>query len=229
MTMNHKTVSLTVVTLALAISAGYAATPVGLFSKVILDVTRKEAGKTWQKATRGQTLSSGDIVRTGVKSLAVIKFKDNSLVRLRERSELTVTGTVRGSTFSKSVEIQTGVIGFSVEKQKAGEEFRFTSPTSVASIRGTIGVFLAAAQIDTVVMTDGGLQLTNRISSRSVEVRAGFTGISARDGTIFTRPSTAAERRLAQDAQRDQQSQSLEIDLQGRDGKSSRLRIEYND
>lgn len=227
--MNFRTVSLTVVALALVIHTGFPATPVGLFSKVILDVTHKAAGKTWVKATRGQTLSSGDMVRTGVKSLAVIKFKDNSLVRLRERSELTVTGTMQGNTFSKSVEIQTGVIGFSVEKQKSGEEFRFTSPTSVASIRGTMGVFLAAAQVDTVVMTDGALQLLNRVSSRSVDVRAGFTGISARDGTIFTRPSTAAERRLAQDAQRDQQSQRLEIDLQGRDGKSSRLRIEYND
>ena len=54
------------------------------------------------------------MVRTGEGALAIIKFKDNSLVRLRERSELTVTGTQTGNTMSKSVEVQTGVVGFNV-------------------------------------------------------------------------------------------------------------------
>ena len=39
--------------------------PVALLSKVILDVLKKESGKNWEKATRGQTLASGDMVRTG--------------------------------------------------------------------------------------------------------------------------------------------------------------------
>jgi len=55
--------------------------PIGLLSKVILEVLRKESGKSWENAMRGQTLASGDMVRTGPKSLAIIKFKDNSLVR----------------------------------------------------------------------------------------------------------------------------------------------------
>jgi hypothetical protein len=81
---------------------------VGLLSKVILDVTWKAEGVDWEKANRGQTLSSGDMVKTGRRSLAVVKFKDNSLIRVRELTELTVTGTLEEQKFSKAVNVQTG-------------------------------------------------------------------------------------------------------------------------
>ena len=203
--------------------------PIGLLSKVILEVLRKESGKTWENAIRGQTLSSGDMVRTGPKSLAIIKFKDNSLVRLRERSELTVTGTITGGAFYKAVEVQTGVVGFNVQKQRSGEEFRFTSPTSVASIRGTAGMFTAKTMSDTLMVTEGSVLYTNRVSNTSVDVLSGFTGISNRDGTIQTRRSTESERRAALEAQQDGQSKKLEIDLRDPQGKTNRLKIEYRD
>jgi len=203
--------------------------PIGLLSKVILDVLRKETGRTWEKAARGQTLSTGDMVRTGPASLAIIKFKDNSLVHLRERSELTVTGSISGGSFSKSVEVQTGVVGFNVTKQRAGEEFRFTSPTSVASIRGTAGALSATTGSDTLVVTDGTIQFSNRFSSRFLEVRAGFTGISNRDGTLVVRQSTDRERRAAANALQDGQNKKIELELRNPQGKSSRLKIEFRD
>ncbi len=203
--------------------------PIGLLSKVILEVLRKESGKTWEAAMRGQTLSSGDMVRTGPKSLAIIKFKDNSLVRLRERSELTVTGTITGGAFYKAVEVQMGVVGFNVQKQRSGEEFRFTSPTSVASIRGTAGMFGTAAASDTLTVTEGSVLFTNRISNKSVDVSSGFTGISNRDGTIQTRRSSERERRAALEAQQDDQRKKLEIELRDPKGKTNQLKIEYRD
>lgn len=203
--------------------------PIGLLSKVILEVMWKESGKKWDKASRGQMLGTGDMVRTGPASLAIIKFKDNSLVHLRERSELTVTGTTKSGSFSKAVEIQTGVVGFNVDKQRAGEEFRFTSPTSVASIRGTSGAFNASSGSDTLVVIGGLVALTNRRSSRNIEVGAGFTGISNRDGSILSRASTARERQMAADALQDEQTKKLELELRNPQGKTSRLKIEYKD
>jgi hypothetical protein len=213
------------VTLAAAPPAG----PIGLLSKVILEVMRKESGKSWDRASRGQTLDTGDMVRTGPASLAIIKFKDNSLVHLREKSELTVTGTTTGGSFSKSVEIQTGVVGFNVAKQRAGEEFRFTSPTSVASIRGTAGAFNATGNADTLIVTVGTIQFSNRSSSKSLSVVAGFTGISGRDGALLTRPSTEQEKRIAAEALQDGQSKKLEIELRNPQGKQGRLKIDYKD
>lgn len=202
---------------------------IALVSKVILDVTRKEEGKDWQKAKRGETLASGDKVKTGDQSVAVIKFKDNSLVRVRERTELTVTGTVHGSAFSKSVNIQKGVVGFNVQKQRPDEEFRFSSPTSVASIRGTGGA-LTISLSDTLVVTEGVVRLTNNVSSESVDVGAGFTGISNPDGTISSRPSTPGERAAAENAARaTERDNRLEFELRDGQGNSKRLIIDYKE
>jgi Na+/H+-translocating membrane pyrophosphatase len=49
-----------------------AASSVALLSKVVLDVSRKEEGGDWQNAKKGETLASGDKVKTGMKSVAII-------------------------------------------------------------------------------------------------------------------------------------------------------------
>jgi hypothetical protein len=202
---------------------------IGILSKVILEVTRKESGKDWEKAARGQTLTTGDMVRTGSASLAIIKFKDNSLVHLREKSELTVTGSTTNGSFSKSVDIRAGVVGFNVAKQRAGEEFRFTSPTSVASIRGTAGALNASPNADTLIVTEGIILFSNRVSSQHLDVPAGFTGISGSDGTLQTHPSTEREKQMAAQALLDGQSKKLELELRNPQGKQSRLKIDYKD
>jgi len=203
---------------------------VALVSKVVLDVTRKEATKDWQIAKRGETLASGDMVKTGEKSVAVIKFKDNSLVRLRERSELTVTGTTQGPSFSKSLNVVGGVIGFNIRKQQPDEIFRFASPTSVASIRGTGGQFTSHNLFDTLTVIEGAVLLTNKKSSDSVVVEAGFTGLSNPDGTISTRPATPEELAAAQNASRlSDQENRLEIELRDNQGNRKELKIEIRE
>ena len=213
-----------------AVANSPAESPVALVSKVVLDVTRKEVLKDWEIARRGETLSSGDQVRTGEKSVAVIKFKDNSLVRVREKSELTVTGTMKGSSFSKSVNVENGVVGFNIKKQRPDEEFRFTSPTSVASIRGTGGKFASNGASDTLTIIEGAVLMTNSISSESVEVKAGYTGISNSDGTISMRPATPEELATATSASRvSEQENRLEIDLRDNQGNRKELKIEIRE
>ncbi len=213
-----------------AIAFPPAESPVALVSKVVLDVTRKEAFKDWQIARRGETLSSGDRVKTGEKSVAVIKFKDNSLVRVRELSELTVTGTTNGSSFSKSVNVENGVVGFNIKKQRSDEEFRFTSPTSVASIRGTSGKFVSGGFSDTLTIIEGAVLMTNSGSSEFVEVRAGYTGISNADGTISARPATQDELATANNAARvSDQENKLEIELRDNQGNRKELKIEIKE
>ncbi len=206
-----------------------AAITIGLLSKIISDVSRMEAGKNWAPAKKGETLSSGDRVKTGAKSMAIIKFMDNSLVRVRELSEIVVTGNLNGSDFSKSVDVRMGVIGFTVQKQHQGEEFRFTSPTSVASIRGTGGAFNSTTTGDTLVILDGNVHFTNSQSNHSVDVGAGFTGISQPNGTLFSRQSTPRERQLAENALAGDAQKTLEFELHDRDGNPKKLHIEYHD
>jgi hypothetical protein len=203
---------------------------IALLSRVILDVNCKIADNDWGRAQRGEMLAAGDRVRTGEKSLAVIKFKDNSLVRVREKSELTVSGDVRGRSFFKSVDIEKGVVGFNIEKQRVDEEFQFTSPTSVASIRGTSGQFTRGEAGDTVTVVEGSVLLTNKLSGQSADVRAGFTGISSTDGTVEVRPATPAERSSAEGSSRPgDRDNRLEFEFRDGQGNQKELKIEYRD
>ena len=217
-------------TLLFAVPEARAQNPViGLISKVIQDVTRRVSGQEWEKASRGQTLASGDMVKTGAKSFAVLKLKDNSLLRLREESEVVVTGTLRGKEFSKSIQVRQGVVGFNIKKQGPEEQFRFSSPTSVASVKGTAGV-LCVNGSDTLTVVEGLVSLTNSVSNTSVDVPAGYTGISRPDGTVESRVSTPAELSAAEDATRTgDQPRQLKLELKNSQGQQKDLIIDFKE
>ena len=203
---------------------------VATITKVVKSVSRKAGAAPWEPATKGNRLQTGDMVKTGEASLTIVKFADNSLIRIREKSELTVTGTLHERSFSKAVEMGAGAIGFRIPKQNPNEEFRFTSPTSVASIRGTAGMFAAADSSDTLTVLEGTIHFVNRFSSSSVEVESGETGISGRDGLIGTSPSSPAQRREAEEAlMTGEQQKTLEMELRNGSGKVKKLRIEYRE
>lgn len=222
--------TLLLVSLLIAVPHAHAQNPViGLISKVIQDVTRRVSGQDWEKAARGQTLSSGDMVKTGTKSFAVLKLKDNSLLRLREESEVVVTGTLRGKEFSKSIQVRQGVVGFNIKKQATGEQFRFSSPTSVASVKGTGGAFRVNGS-DTLTIVEGLVVLTNIVSNTSVDVPAGYTGISRPDGTVESRSSTTAELAAAEDAMRTgDQPRQLKLELKNNQGQQKDLIIDFKE
>lgn len=217
-------------TLLLAVPPVQAQSPViGLISKVIQDVTRRVSGQDWEKATRGQTVASGDMVKTGQKSFAILKLKDNSLLRLREDSEVVVTGMLRGKEFSKSIQVRQGVVGFNIKKQGTNEQFRFSSPTSVASVKGTGGV-LRVNGSDTLTVVEGLVSLTNNASNTSVDVPAGYTGISRPDGTVESRASTAAELSAAEDAMRTgDQPRQMKLELKNNQGQQKDLIIDFKE
>jgi hypothetical protein len=203
---------------------------IGLLSKVILDVTRKPAEQDWVKAERGQTLDSGDMLKTGEKSLAIVKLKDNSLLRVRERSEVILTGTSGTGGFSKQVTLSGGTVGFSVKKQQPNEEFRFTSPTSVASIRGTMGMFSMQDTLDLLTVTEGAVTLTNNLSQQSVVVEAGQTGLSYASGRLEKRPTTDKElsafQELFKGTENGDRSKQLKLQLRNERGELRELIIE---
>ena len=68
-----------------------------------------------------------------------------------------------------------------------------------------------------------------RISSRTVDVGAGFTGISGKNGSLESRATTEQERQAALNALRDDARRRLDIELRDPQGKTNRLKIEFND
>ena len=107
--------------------------------------------------------------------------------------------------------------------------FRFTTPTSVASIRGTqglIGVNLDGSDFLTII--EGLVMFTNKVSNVVDSVGAGYTAISYKDGTITVHKSTQQDiDRLNQLVKEfTGQQHKIEIWFMGSDGKLHKMTIQ---
>lgn len=107
--------------------------------KVVRDVQKKAATTGWQKAVPADRLRSGYQLRTDDKSLAMVMFPDQSKLIIRAKSIVEIKGQKQDKQIvDRSVHVERGRLAFNVKKQER-EQFRFSSPISVASIRGTAG------------------------------------------------------------------------------------------
>ncbi len=84
----------------------------------------------------GTKIYSGSKIVTETKSFAAIKFiDDGSLVRVRQNSTCTVEGKQEKNSLLKNIFLEVGTIFSKITRQKGS--FRVTTPTSVASVKGT--------------------------------------------------------------------------------------------
>lgn len=175
--------------------------PVALIFKPVGTVDCLKTGKDWAKAVPATPLLSGDRVKTGDNSFVVIKFIENSILRLQENSEITISGEMTGSKeFSKNVHLARGEVSFDVKK-KENEKFEFSTPTSVASIRGTEGLLVNGGDSsDVLILGAGVVVFTNTISNQSVSVNGGQTAHSYADGKIEVKTTTPEELKRMQGA-----------------------------
>ncbi|MEP0822508.1 MAG: FecR domain-containing protein [Ignavibacterium sp.] len=199
--------------------------------RIINNVETKAPTKAFTKAINFQQLKAGYEVRTAAKSVAVIKFVDNSKLVVRERSIAEIKGQVQGrEILDRQVHMTKGNIKFEVTKGPK-EQFRFTSPISVASIRGTSGTWGQGDSTSTYVMLTGLLNLLNLVSNRSEDIGAGQTGITDADGNIIVRQSTEDEQNDAEkdDEQEERTRRTIRITGEDKDGKVRTVILEWEE
>jgi hypothetical protein len=89
-----------------------------------------------QKVNKGLRLQDRDKLVTQKKSYAAIRFIDDaSLVRIRENSTCTIQGKKEQNKVSKNIYLEAGMLFARVTRQKG--KFQVSTPTSVASVKGT--------------------------------------------------------------------------------------------
>lgn len=205
--------------------------------KVVRDVNRKAPTTGWQKAVPLDRLRSGYQVRTQEGSLAMIMFADQSRLVVRQKSIVEIKGQVQGKQIlDRNVYLERGNVQFNVKKQET-EQFRFSSPISVASIRGTDGAFIAGGDsVDYLIILEGLATLTNLISNRSQDVGSGQTGQSDGQGNLDVRPSTPEEQKQGSSEADEQQEppqpkvkKKMEIPGTDKNGKSTVIVIEWEE
>jgi hypothetical protein len=162
--------------------------------KVVRSVDKKSPTTGWQKALLADQLHSGYELRTEKGSFAMIKFPDETKIIVRQNSIVSIKAQVQGrQVLDRSIYMSRGNVAFDVKKQ-ATEEFRFSSPISVASIRGTQGGYSTSVDsVDQLIINEGLATLTNLLSHLSQDVSTGQIGITYGNGQIEVHNSTPGQ------------------------------------
>ena len=166
-----------------------------IVTKVIQDVKHKYKDTDWMKTKANTTLESKDFIKTGERSVAVLKFLDNSTLRIRENTIIQVFADKRERGLIKNTKIDVGKMRFDVEKQREEDEFIITTPTAVATIRGTSGLVEVLEDGSTFLYVDeGSVNVRSLLGAReSGTVNAGFSSSISTDGRFNISTATSTQ------------------------------------
>jgi len=151
----------------------------------------------WKDARVGDVLNSGDWVRTGINSMAMIMFTDKlSIVKLRDETEVEIRGQRKEKSLSKKLYTELGDIWAEVKDPTGG--FEIETPTSVASVKGTEWIETVSGDTVSVYGIKGLVILMNLISLAQVEIGPDQVGISIGSGipTVQDDPEGVKRRRV---------------------------------
>ncbi len=179
----------------------------------------------WKLAQKGLGLESGTLVKTDEKSFLLIKFLDGSFLRVDENTTLEIVGENPKGNYSRKINIENGGVDFKVSKVRG--KFEFTTPLSVATIRGTEGLLISRADADTLLVKEGEIDFFNKISNISRTVKAGEVGISTKEGEISTRAMTELDQQKLQKIRRE--TEQREIEIRGKTGEGKEIRIKIKE
>lgn len=217
--------------LMLSLSTGFASDKVAITIKTIGDVQRAVSGSDeFSGLTRGNPLSDNDVVRTGTGGFVVaIYLDDKSTIKISENSEFVISGSRDGNAINKQITVSYGKLRASVAKQK-GEEFIISTPTSVASIKGTDFVVVCdPVQGDMFVTLIGVIAVTNNVTGETKSVSKGETATSLPDGTVEVHETTEEESQVAEEDEDDdeQDQHELKFEIEDQEGGKHEIILKY--
>ena len=197
-------------------------------------VAAKVKGKTELKVSggdyapdlkRGKQINDKDWVRTRDDGYIALMFiDDKTLLKIRENSELEIKGVRAGAGLDKSILMSFGKVKAEISPQISGE-FTIATPTSVASVKGTVLWIISTPEGDQIVVTDGTVTVTNNESGQTVTVTVGQTVTSNPDGTIDVQPTPPGG--VPDDPGDDDEGNQIIIKLENPDGDTKEVIIDF--
>ncbi|OGB68892.1 MAG: hypothetical protein A2Y94_04010 [Caldithrix sp. RBG_13_44_9] len=179
-----------------------------------------------QDLRKGTVLYDGDKIRTAGASLCAIKFTDDkSLLRIKENSSCTIEAKKEKEQTNKNIIVEVGTFLASLVQPKG--KFTITTPTSVASVKGT--------QWWTIQMQDGRTMYICLEGLVDLDNAAGKFLVKEGQTALFTGEDKTPEIRLtkADEIPSDEEGvgdlKSLEIEFKDADGKTRKMIIDYQE
>ena len=174
----------------------------------------------------GTILSDGDKIRTGPSGFtAIIFIDDKSTLKVKDNSEVVITGKRTAASISKKINMDEGTIRATVKKQNT--DFVIQTPTSVASVKGTDFWLVSDPETgDQIIGIEGIVGLVNNTTGQEIDVSEGMSGLSTPDGNVGlteTDPSS-----IPDDPSDETEGPSqVKIYLEGPNGEQKVMIIEY--
>ena len=177
----------------------------------------------------GSPLSYQDKIKTGKNGyIALMYLDDKTVVKILGNSDLTISGDRSGNKINKSLDIKYGKIAANVKPQK-GKEFRISTPTSVASVKGTeFAIQSDPSSGDSFTLIEGLIQVTNSITGESTQVQEGETAISTPDGTLNVAETTSDDLDGFEEASIEPPTQELRFEVEDENGNIKEILIKFN-
>jgi hypothetical protein len=119
----------------------------------------------------GEKIKRGDTIRTSKDARAVVRLGDGSLIEMKDRSEFSITQTLRGTT----VHLSRGSVIVEAAKQKGN--FFVETGDSLVSVTGTTFAVNAGTKGSRVSVIEGEVHLDNNGADRVL--RAGEQGTTS--------------------------------------------------
>jgi len=200
---------------------------IAIVTKVIGSVNYTRGNDARNSLKTGHIFESGDVLRTEKGGFAALIFiDDKSALKIKENSELIISGKRTARAIAKEINLDSGTIRAQVGKQKRGN-FVIRTSVSVASVKGTDFWLISDQKVgDSVIGLEGIVSLLNQISGETLDVTSGFTGLSSMDGSLQsfkTDPKTIPVDPIGSAGD----SKKLIIEFEDASGKKKTLIIDY--
>ena len=203
-------------------------TSVAVLTKVKGNVQVQKSNSEFSLVKAGQLLNHKDLIKTSANAFAVLIYLDDkSMVKLRGNTNLEIQSERIGKSLKKNLEITGGTVRAIVSEQRRGE-FSISSPTSVASVKGTDLWFQSDNEEgDSIFCLEGIVQLINNSSGEIVDLLMNQTGVSTPDGGVSVSTTVAADIPIDEDDS-GKEPKEFRIRFKDSDGAEKVLIIKYN-
>ena len=177
----------------------------------------------------GSPLSHQDKIKTGKNGyIALMYLDDKTVVKMLGNSDLTIMGDRSGNKINKSLDIKYGRVAANVKPQK-GKEFRISTPTSVASVKGTeFAIQSDPSTGDSFTLIEGLIEVTNSVTGESTEVQEGETATSTPDGSLDVAETTNDDLDGFEEASIEPPTQELRFEVEDENGNIKEILIKFN-
>ncbi len=160
-------VGITALCLAVGVIAVKAGSDIVLANATGQVEVRNHQATTWKSVSTGTSLHLGDVIRTGAKSKAEIRF-ESGIIRMYENTILELPSQSKQLKVSedsgqlKKVFLSRGRSLFEVFKNRLNGGFEVASPSLIAGVKGTIFRVTEEEGIKGVTVFEGIVSVTNR-------------------------------------------------------------------